>query len=98
MGKAVCSDLAYVTPSCCHPTIYRSVWDRLCQQLFGAMPLGMDTSQILPNIELWKDGVVRIDSDPDVYSFEVTTDDGESPKPTDIIMFKGKYYIIGEVD
>ena len=103
MSHAVCSDLTYVEGGgcCCKggnpPTYYRSVWDRLCQQLFGAIPPGMDTEDILPDIEIWKDGVTLQGDENGEYSFTITTSDGSTPKPDDVILYKGKYYIVGEV-
>ena len=112
--SAVHSDLAFVsrpgngpgcgcTPGCnpgCHGSamVFRSVWDRLCQQLFGATPPGMDSEDQLPDINIWKDGVVLV-KDTYPYSFRVMTESGEViPKPADVILYKGKYYVIGEVD
>ena len=78
--------------------VFRSVWDRLCQQLFGATPPGMDSEDQLPDINIWKDGVVLV-KDTYPYSFRVMTESGEViPKPADVILYKGKYYVIGEVD
>ena len=78
--------------------IFRSVWDRLCQQLFGSIPLGMDSEDQLPDIEIWKDGVVMT-KDTYPYSFTVMTESGEViPKPADVVLYKGKYYVIGAVD
>ena len=107
--SAVHSDLAFVgrpggNPGCgCNPcqggtVVFRSVWDRLCQQLFGAIPIGMDSEDQLPDIEIWKDGVVMT-KDTYPYSFRVMTESGEEiPKPADVVLYKGKYYVIGEVD
>jgi len=78
--------------------VFRSVWDRLCQQLFGAIPPGMNTDDILPDITIWQNGVVLQDEEGGEFSFTVTTSDGEAPKPQDVILYKGKYYIVGEVD
>ena len=75
--------------------VFRSVWDRLCQQLFGATPPGMDSEDQLPDIEIWKDGVVMT-KDTYPYSFSVTSSDG-TPKPGDVVLYKGKYYVIGAV-
>ena len=104
---AVHSDIAFVgrpggNPGCgCNPCqggamVFRSVWDRLCQQLFGAIPIGMNSEDQLPSIEIWKDGVVMT-KDTYPYSFRVTSADG-TPKPGDVVYYKGMYYIIGEVD
>lgn len=108
--SAVHSDLAFVSrpgiaPGCgCNPgcqgsaMVFRSVWDRLCQQLFGAMPPGMNSEDQLPDIKIWKDGVVMT-KDTYPYSFSVMTESGEiSPKPNDVVLYKGKYYVIGAVD
>ena len=78
--------------------VFRSVWDRLCQQLFGHMPIGMNSEEQLPDIEIWKDGVVMT-KDTYPYSFLVMAEDGEViPKPADVVLYKGKYYVIGAVD
>lgn len=107
--SAVHSDVAFVgrpggAAGCgCNPCqggvmVFRSVWDRLCQQLFGATPVGMDSEDQLPDIQIWKDGVVMT-KDTYPYSFRVLTPDGEVvPKPCDVILYKGKYYVIGAVD
>ena len=102
MGKAICSDISFVQrefgkPGCCTPDVFRSVWDRLCKQLFGAMPVGMDAGSQLPNIEIWKDGVSR-QGDTEPYTFVVASDGTDAPKASDIIYYKGKYYIIGAVE
>ena len=77
---------------------YRSVWDRLCQQLFGSIPPGMDTEDILPDINIWKDGVTMQQDENGVYTFTVTTSGNTAPKPDDVVLYKGKYYIIGAVE
>ena len=79
------------------PMVFRSVWDRLCQQMFGAIPQGMDAEDQLPDIKIWQDGVV-LEDDTYPYTFSVTTGAGESPKPQDVILYKGKYYVIGKVE
>ena len=82
---------------CYGPTaVYRTVWDRLCQQLFGAMPPGIDSGDQLPDIEIWKDGVALTD-DSYPFTFTVTSYDDSVPKKDDVIEYKGRYYIIGEV-
>lgn len=105
--SAVHSDLAFVgnPGGCgCKPgcqgggMVFRSVWDRLVQQLFGATPPGMDNEDQLPDIDIWKDGVVMT-KDTYPYAFSVMTSDGEAlPKPGDVILYKNKYYVIGAVD
>ena len=94
--KAVCTDLAFVK-SCCPPNVYRSVWDRLCDQLFGTLPMGMESEDIFPDIEIWKEGVVMTDTT-DPFSFTIVTDSERPPRPTDVIFYKGKYYTIGTVN
>lgn len=94
--KAVCTDLEYVK-SLCPPGVYRSVWDRLVDQLFGLLPVGMNAEEQIPDIDIWKDSVVLV-SDEYPYTFNVLTDDEDLPKPGDAILYKGKYYIIGAVD
>lgn len=93
--SAILSDICYVKPGCT-PGYFRSVWDRLCEQLFGSIPIGMDASSQLPNIEIWKDGVVPDSTNP--QKFTVVTDNTEAPKASDVILYKGKYYIIGAVE
>lgn len=110
MGHAVHSDLSFVqypnhgNGCCCNGNacvngvmIYRSVWDRLVQQLFGATPPDIDSEDQLPDIKIWKDGVELVD-DSNPYTFHVTTPDGEQPRPYDVVLYKGKYYVIGAVD
>ena len=76
--------------------VFRSVWDRLIQQLFGVTPLGIDSEDQLPDIKIWEDGVELVD-DSYPYTFRVTTD-GEQPRPYDVVLYKQKYYVIGAVD
>lgn len=103
MGHAVCSDLTFVEGGgcCCKggnpPMYFRSAWDRLCQQLFGAIPPGMDAEAQLPDITIWKDGVTLVD-DSYPYTFKVVSPSGQSPKPYDVVLYKGVYYVIGAVD
>ena len=77
--------------------VFRSVWDRLCRQLFGAMPPGMNSDNQLPDVQIWTDGVAIID-DTYPYSFRVLSLNGDSPKPGDVILYNRKYYVIGVVD
>lgn len=77
--------------------VFRSVWDRLVQQLFGATPPGMDNEYTLPDINIWKGGVVMTE-DENPYSFVVMSEADDAPKPADVIFYKGKYYVIGAVD
>lgn len=93
MGKAVSTNIEYVK-SCCQGGTFKSVWDRLCEQLFGTMPKGMNGEEQLPDIDIWKEGVALLD-DSDPYSFTVYGE--ETPKTGDIIEYKGKFYIIGTV-
>lgn len=106
--SAVHSDLAFVgrpgghgcgCNNGCHggAMVFRSVWDRLVQQLFGATPPGMDNEDALPDIDIWKDGIVLQGGD-NPYTFTVISDEDKAPKPTDVILYKGKYYVIGAVD
>ena len=109
MGHAVHSDLSFVqrpgqgngcgcNSNCANGVIiFRSVWDRLVQQLFGATPPAIDSEDQLPDIEIWAEGVVLTD-DTNPYTFTVLSGDGEAPKPGDVILYKGKYFIIGAVD
>lgn len=99
MSHAVCTDLQFVEPGgCCRSRmVFRSAWDRLCQQLFGALPPGMDAEGQLPDIHIWTEGVTLVD-DSYPYTFRVLTPSGSSPKPYDVVLYKGKYYVIGAVD
>lgn len=106
MSQSVCTDLAYVEPGtggcCCKggtpPLIFRTVWDRLVQQMFGPFPPGTDTEEVLPDVTIWEDGVTLVEEQDGSYSFNVTTSDGTSPQPYDAILYQGKFYIIGEVE
>lgn len=99
MSKAVCTDIQYVEPGgCCRSRmVFRSVWDRLCQQLFGAIPPGMDTEDILPDITIWQEGVILQEEEGGEFSFTVTTSGEEAPKAQDVILYKGIFYIVGQV-
>lgn len=96
MGKAVCSEIGYVTPGN-PPGLYHSVWELLNARLFGAMPPGLLAQDNLPNVDIWKDGVVR-NNDSEPYSFTIVTSEEDVPKKDDVILYKGKYYVIGAVD
>ena len=104
MDHSVSSGVTYVQGGgCCYnggnpPTYFRSVWDRLCQQLFGAIPPGTDSENILPDVEIWTNGVALVEEDNGSYSFAVTSAGDVAPKPYDIVLYKGKYYIIGAVE
>lgn len=76
--------------------VFRTVWDRLCRQLFEAMPVGMDPGDQLPDIDIWKDGVFLVD-DSYPYTFIVASDGENVPKRNDVIEYKGKFYVIGGV-
>lgn len=78
--------------------VFRSVWDRLCQQLFGSIPPGMDTEDILPDVAIWDEGITLQEEEGGEFSFTVTTSSEEPPKAQDVILYKGKYYIVGEVE
>ena len=101
MSQAVCTDMAYAQGGgpcgCKDRMVFRSVWDRLCQQLFGAIPVGMNTEDQLPDIEIFDSGVALSGEEDGEFSFTVTTS-GEAPRPYDVISYKGQFYIIGEVD
>lgn len=92
MGGCGC---APVCPGAVH--VFRSVWNRLVQQLFGQIPVGMNAEEQLPNIRIWRDEVVMVD-DSYPYKFKVLSDEGDSPAPCDVVLYKGKYYVIGKVD
>ena len=102
--SAINSDLVFVGnkfgSSCgcvCSASVFRSVWDRLCRQLFGATPPDIDSETQLPDIDIWKDGVaMKNDSYP--YTFVVASDGEAVPKPMDIVEYKGRFYVIGTVE
>ena len=79
-------------------TVFRTVWDRLCQQLFGAIPPGMDSVDQLPDVEIWSNGVALRSEENGVYSFSVTASGDTAPKAGDVIQYKGKFYVIGNVN
>lgn len=93
---AINVDLAFVKKQC-PPGIYKSVWDRLVEQIFGAMPVGMNGELQIPNVDIWSNGVSLVSSE-DPYSFTVMTDETYTPKPGDVVLYKGVYYIIGNVE
>ena len=98
-GTAVASGYEPVDKSgrcgCCS-SYYRSVWDRLCQQLFGYIPAGMDTEDILRGLVIWTDGVERV-GDGLPATFRVTATGQRTPLATDIIYYKEAFYNIGAV-
>lgn len=99
--NATKSDLVFVGThgncACsCTPQVFRSVWDRLCRQLFGAMPPDMASEDQLPDIDIWKGGIMRQGGDYP-YTFTVISDEEDAPKPADVILYKGKYFVIGAV-
>ena len=77
--------------------VFRSVWDRLVQQMFGVTPPGMDSEGQVPDVDVWEQGVV-LQNDTDPYTFAVITDEEDAPVAGDVISYKGKYYIIGAVE
>ena len=99
--QSVCTDTAFIQNfgpcGCKDRMVYRSVWDRLCQQLFGAMPPGMSPEDQLPDVEIFESGISLQGEENGEFSFTVTTS-GDAPKPFDVISYKGQFYIIGEVD
>lgn len=110
MGKAVFSDATVVVLDedsliCSRtPVIYRSDKDRLCQKLFEDVPLSIDSDTQLPNIETWTDGVEMVDeyeheegyNGP--YTFTIEEDEEADPKKSDVIFYKGRFYVIGKVE
>ena len=94
--KAICAELSFIKPGC-PPAVYRSLWDLLCKQLFDSFQIGLDTESTFPNVNIWKDGVALVSKD-DTYTFIVADDAKEAPQASDIILYKGKYYIIGSVE
>lgn len=108
--KAVSSEITPVEPDeygrpckCnCGQAVFVSDLDRLCKLLFGALPLGVKSEHQIPNIEIWNDGVemeggYRMDDD-NPYTFTIE-EDGEDPNPkkADVIYYKGRFYVIGDV-
>ena len=110
MGKAVFSDASVVvldedSQICpCAPAIYRSDKDRLCQKLFENVPLSVDSQTQLPTIETWRDGVTMEDEyyhgeDYDgPYTFTIEEEEDTDPKKSDVIFYKGRFYVIGKVE
>lgn len=99
--KAADTDIVFVEyRSKCHcpkgATVFRSVWDRLCRQLFGAMPPGMYPDGQIPDINIWEDDV-ELTGGPYPYTFTVPPDGEIIPKPFDVIEYKEKFYVIKEV-
>lgn len=95
MGKAICTNIGFVEPFN-PPGVYHSVWELLNARLFDAMPPGLLRENNLPNVDIWDDGIVRI-NDTEPYTFTIVTGESDAPKKDDIILYKGKYYIIGAV-
>ena len=96
MGKTICTEIGYLEP-CKSPVVYHSAWELLNARLFDAMPAGLLAQNNLPDVETWKDGIVP-DNDTEPYSFTIITSEEDGPKKDDVILYKGKYYIIGAVD
>ena len=92
-GKSCGCECGYASQT----TVFRSVWDRLCKQLFEATPPGIIPEDQLPDIDIWRTGIVLLD-DSYPYTFAVATDGTEIPKQCDIIEYKGMFFIVGEVD
>lgn len=105
--KAVSSDFTPVMPDeygclCsrgCGPAVFKSDLDRLCNLLFGALPIGMKSERQIPNIEIWKDGVEMEERTKNrTYTFTIEEDDEDrDPKKSDVIYYNGRFYIIGDV-
>ena len=97
-GVAVYPELSSVgmDERCGCGIVYRSVYDRLCQQLYGHIPPGMDTEDILRNVFVWRRNVeLVVDEIP--ATFRLTDTGGRVPKTTDIIYYREQYYNIGGV-
>ena len=108
--KAVSSEITPVEPDeygrpckCkCGQAVFVSDLDRLCKLLFGALPLGVKSEHQIPNIEIWNDGVemeggYRMDDD-NPYTFTIEEDEEDpNPKKADVIYYKGRFYVIGDV-
>lgn len=96
MAKAICTEVGFVEP-CNPPGIYRSVWELLNARLLGKMPRELLMENNLPDIDIWKDNVVRV-NDTEPFAFTIVTSEEDAPKKDDIILYKGKYYVIGAVE
>ena len=108
--KAVCSGVAPVDPDeyrnpheCkCGDILLNTDIDRLVKLLFGRLPMGLIPERQIPDIAIWKDGVEmdggdRMDDD-HPYTFTIEEDDAEpNPKKADFILYRGRFYVIGEV-
>jgi len=92
--SAISTDLLFVKQGC-PPGIYRSFWDLLCEQLFAQSTLGLYTEGVFPDVVIWNEGVELMDST--APSFKITTSAERTPRVSDIIFFKRKFYIIGAV-
>ena len=112
MKYAVNEQLAFVNPGfspcapcqppCappCPPSVYRSLWELLCQQLFGFIPPGMDPEDHFPSVKIWTCGIEKVSEDNGVFSFTIEApEEVDRPKAGDVLFYKGVTYIIGDVD
>ena len=86
----------------CAPPVYRSPMAILCRALFGAIPPGIISENQIPNVDIWKDGVTldgitAVGNKLEEFSFTIEEDNDSDPKPSDVIFYNGRFYVIGEV-
>lgn len=99
MSKAVDTDIAYVAPTI-PPALYKSLWDLLCNQLFGPTPVVIDTSATFPDIQIWwHQGTITMTETERPYTFTIEFESAPSrtPEGSDVILYEGKYYVIRSV-
>ena len=97
MSKAVDTDIAYVAPTI-PPALYKSLWDLLCNQLFGPTPVVIDTSATFPDITIWwHQGEITMTQTerPYVFTIEFESAPSVSPRSSDVLFYQGKFYVIG---
>ena len=99
MSKAVDTDIAYVAPTI-PPALYKSLWDLLCNQLFGPTPVVIDTSSTFPDIQIWwHQGTITMTETERPYTFTIEFESAptRTPEGSDVILYEGKYYVIRAV-
>ena len=87
----------------CTPAVYHSDADLLCRKLFGEIPVGINAECQLPDVEIFKDGVstedeIKIDGELHEYTFTIETESGREPRKSDVVMYDGRFYVIGKVE
>ena len=95
------SSLAQVK-KCCESKqgCFRTDETRLCDSLFKPIPPGLDPEDQIPSIRIWKDGVEMesaFDDGKNEFTFTIEEEKEGDPKRPDVILYQGKFYVIGEV-